>query len=158
MLRCLKSTIVIGLSVGSSSCVYFNKNYSNIVRGPKSSTVHVVNDSMEIRHLISEAEALDARWEPLSLSQFVDRAAHERFATEYMPNRRRLLDAMNQAPGFTVVGGSYCRIIEKSGAQCEAEAAFYSTTYVKVRISTGPAKGKEGWVCKGEVPPAADSS
>jgi hypothetical protein len=142
---------ILLLSIGSSSCAYLNPNYHNVVRGPRSTTVRVASDSAEIRRLISEAETRDAQWEPLSRPS-VDREGRKRFDTEYMPERRRLLDSMDQAPGFYVSGGSYCRILEKSRAQCEPQATFYSSTYVKVRISTGTARAKEGWVCEGRVP------
>jgi len=146
--------VVLVLSSGISSCAYIDKNYGNIV-WPKNSAAHVADDTAEIRNLISEAEIRDAKWQPLSMP-WGDQGNYKRFVAEYMPLRRRLLEDVDRASGFAVAGGSYCRILEKSRAQCEAEASFYSTTYVRIRVTTGAARGKGGWVCRGKVPVAAD--
>jgi len=67
----------------------------------------------------------------------------------YIPERIAFLDAMARAPGVTVSGESYCRIINRSKAMCDRHPGP-NPTYFKVRISSGPSKGQEGWGCLGE--------
>jgi hypothetical protein len=156
MHRVEMGTLLI-LSAAVDSCAYIDRNYENIVWGPASSTVHVASDGGNVRSLLSEAEIRDAEWARLSMP-WGNQADYQRFVADYMPLRHSLIDAMDRATGFGVAGGSYCRILERSHAQCESAAAFYSTTYVKIRVTTGASKGKEGWVCQGKVPVAADGS
>jgi len=53
---------------------------------------------------------------------------------------------MTNAPGFYVPAKSYCVIVQNSHAKCVSKPV-YTEFYKLVRITSGPSKGKEGWLC-----------
>jgi len=69
-----------------------------------------------------------------------------------MVERRKLLSEMARQPGVTVTGEQYFRIIEESPAGC-ADDPVTTSNYLKVRATTGPSKGSEGWACSRDVQP-----
>jgi hypothetical protein len=65
------------------------------------------------------------------------------------PEARRLINSRepiaNQA-AILVAQDSYARILQKSQTRCEGDVV---SQYTLVRITSGPSRGKEGWLCSG---------
>jgi hypothetical protein len=57
--------------------------------------------------------------------------------------RERMLHDMAAEPGAAIEGHAYCRILETSAVPCGSDAI------VRILVTTGPLRGKNGWVCKG---------
>jgi hypothetical protein len=114
----------------------------------------LISDSPDVRLLISEQEKDDAaelRWLRGSHSRdeqirgTKDRRLHpERYASTLGP----FLDAMAAKPGFSVRGGTMCRLLETSQARCTIDR-LDTHVYVKLRVGAGPKRGQEGWACAG---------
>jgi len=66
------------------------------------------------------------------------------------PGRREFLLAMSRQSGISVPGGTYARSLESSGPKCTLHPQELSA-YIKVRITSGPFRGREGWVCEDDV-------
>ena len=67
--------------------------------------------------------------------------------TDKPPARKDFLEAMARAPGIIVPEKTYCRILTTSKVHCASQ--FSTQVYLKVRITTGPYRGSEGWGCEG---------
>jgi hypothetical protein len=67
----------------------------------------------------------------------------------YIPERVAFLGAMAALPGAMVPAGSYCRIVERSQAIC-SDIPMSNPDYIRVRITSGPSKGLQGWGCLGD--------
>jgi hypothetical protein len=130
--------------------------------------VRLILDSVEVQHLISQQESFNSRereemdhytQESLRLGSECDRqptgeACHRlkellRNGMEYIPERAAFLDAMAREPSIRVAANSYCRVVKRSTAKC-CKAVQDTCTFVKLRVTTGPSKGTEGWGCEGE--------
>ena len=141
-------------------------NYEDVT--DRSRPVRVVLDSEEVRRLISQQDAfapneqkeIDVYFQAiLLLGQAVDREqtneACRRYeeakknAEHYIPERVVFLDAMARAPAVQVAPNSYCRVLQRSQAKCTRDPEF-TCEFVKVRITSGPSKGQEGWGCEGD--------
>jgi hypothetical protein len=114
----------------------------------------LISDSPAVRLLISEQEKNDAaelRWLRGSHSRDElvrggkDRSLHPE---RYAPTLGTFLDAMAAKPGFSVRGGTLCRLLATSHARC-TPYRFDTLVYVKLRIIEGPERGQEGWACAG---------
>jgi hypothetical protein len=71
-------------------------------------------------------------------------------AERYAQGRKEFLLAMSQQPGVLVPEKTYVRVLAGSGAVCGLIPG-YSFTFVKVRVTSGPFLGREGWMCQGDV-------
>jgi len=116
-----------------------------------------VADSPEVRRLLSDAAARDAEADGLrrQLPDEEQIRLHNEMGLHperYMVERRKLLSEMARQPGVTVTGEQYFRIIEESPAGC-ADDPVTTSNYLKVRATTGPSKGSEGWACSRDVQP-----
>ena len=162
----MRLAVAILLLPTSGCLLLFNPNRAAITAARQQ--VRLVADSPEVRRLIAQQEAfspqekaeidrffadtasLEQKWfrdaNPEALRQLREFGQHPE---RYIPERAAFLDAMVQAPGVTVPGQSYCRIINRSNAMCDRHPG-HNPTYFKVRITSGPSKGQEGWGCLGE--------
>jgi hypothetical protein len=70
----------------------------------------------------------------------------------YMVERRELRDKLERAPGVSIAGSQHFRQLERSAAACDV-LLIPSKFYIKVRATTGPLKGSEGWACDSDVQP-----
>jgi hypothetical protein len=66
------------------------------------------------------------------------------------PGRQEFLTAMSRQAGVSVPEKTYARLLEHSGARCNP-MPVYTTVYIKVRITSGPLVGHEGWVCEDDI-------
>jgi hypothetical protein len=89
----------------------------------------LVFDSLELRRLIAEQESRNQE------------------LPEPIPGRSQFLDAVRRQPGVSVPPGPYARQLERSKASCEPGQSKVGRL-TRIRITTGPLKGMEGWVCE----------
>lgn len=68
---------------------------------------------------------------------------------KYIPSRIAFLDAMDREPAIVVQRKSFCRILKRSNAIC-ARGPVENPDFVKVRVTSGPDRGIEGWGCLGD--------
>jgi hypothetical protein len=116
-----------------------------------------VADSPQVRRLLSEAANLEAEKhrsrqalpDPQQVQLTIDMRAHPK---RYMAERSKLIETMAQQAGILVTGEQYFRILEESPAGC-ADDPVTTSNYLRVRVSTGPSKGSEGWACSRDVQP-----
>jgi hypothetical protein len=108
--------------------------------------VHIVSDSPKVQHLVSSQEEHDAaelRWlrgeHPPGQPEPIEEKSDAR-------SLHHFLDQMAAEPGFSVRGNTPCRMLKISAARCSRYRRD-TWTYVKVRITAGPERGREGWAC-----------
>jgi hypothetical protein len=134
-----RTASLVGVSVVMFGCGWVglaDKNYAHITQGDVSSTIHLIRDTPRVRTLIASHSAMDRH------AELVERAALREGAPDVTKARMEFLDVMEHEPGVEVPGRSYARLLEASNASCHGPH-----TYVKVRITTGPRWGAEGWAC-----------
>jgi len=71
---------------------------------------------------------------------------------QYLGGRLNLLDWMALQAGGVVEGQQYFRLLEQSAVGCDL-VPIPSAVFVRVRVSTGPLAGHEGWACSLDVQP-----
>jgi hypothetical protein len=54
--------------------------------------------------------------------------------------------AIERQPSVLVAKDSYVRVLEESHVRCESDLI---SEYTLVRVTSGPSRGKEGWLCSG---------
>jgi hypothetical protein len=151
----MRSLLWIVFALSLASCRLFDPAYACITR--PGSITKLVADSPEVRRLLTDAATLEAEKlrsrralpDPEQLQLTIDMRAHPE---QYMAERRKLLETMAQQPGVLVTGEQYFRILEQSPAGC-ADDPVTTSSYLRVRVSTGPSKGSEGWACSRDVQP-----
>ncbi len=114
-----------------------------IVRGPSTIRIRMVEDSPELRSVLSRYAGLQT---PLALHD-------QRPVSEFAPDLsvdRVLLRELEGFPYFEVPGGSNCKILARTEVRCRRDK--YTSTFVKVRITSGTKHGREGLVCDSEIP------
>ncbi len=137
-----------------------NPNYADVTdTGP----VRLILDSAEVQQLISqqesfgpkEREELDHygqdlhRFGPECDRQPTGEACRRlEDGAQYIPERVAFLKQMGREPAVLVATKSYCRVLKRSSAICRP-SPIENPAFVKVRITTGPSKGTEGWGCEG---------
>jgi len=156
--------LLVMLSLIVVGC-FLNPNYQMLTDRQKS--VRLILDSAEVQHLISQQESFSSRerQEIVRYGQDIERLApecmrpgetcprleeSERNREHYIPERVAFLDAMATKPCVLVPPNSYCRVVQRSAAKCTKNPQ-YSSAFVKVRVSTGPSKGTEGWGCEEDI-------
>ena len=68
----------------------------------------------------------------------------------YPPGRTKFLEDMAALPGVFVPGGSYCNVVERSKSTC-GRTPVETSTYLLIQVTTGRARGQQGWVCESRV-------
>jgi hypothetical protein len=105
------------------------------------SHARLVEDTPEIERLLSVQKTRDDN------DNVDDMHIHPE---RYAPSRKEFLAAMSRQPGVSVPEKTYARLLESSGAHCTPKPG-YTTVYIKVRITSGPFLGREGWVCEDDI-------
>jgi hypothetical protein len=119
----IQVAVLIGVSLAAVGCGFVglvDPNYAYATKDDLHPTVHLVRDTPEVRALLATA------------------------ASPKTAPTAQLLGAMAREPGVEIPGGSYARLVEFSQAQCEDFNRFH---FMKVRITSGPRRGAEGWAC-----------
>jgi len=133
-----------------------NRDYRLFAIGHKQ--ILLVSDSVQVRRLIADEAArqviVDRFWtehhsRDEESARILDEARHPDL---YPPGRNDFLTTIATMPGLYVPSGSYCRVVEQSKAGC-ARLPFETGSYVLVHVTTGAARGVEGWVCSDHAPP-----
>ena len=107
---------------------------------------HTPTDAAAYTRRVSRRQALP---DPQQVQLTIDMRAHPK---RYMAERSKLIETMAQQAGILVTGEQYFRILEESPAGC-ADDPVTTSNYLRVRVSTGPSKGSEGWACSRDVQP-----
>jgi len=111
-------------------------------------------DAKEVQQFLRDSESTLIELERQSKSGKVEPALLRRVTEarehpeRYIPERIAFLGFMRTASNTMVPPNSYCRILERSAAICSSIPQL-NPYYVKVRITSGSAKGQEGWGCLG---------
>jgi hypothetical protein len=147
-------TLLIG-SIGSTGCIFLASRGWRIT-GNSKMQVLLVSDSPEVRRLIADEDAgeeeVNRFWREHHSAEeihqrLMDMAQHPE---RYPPGRSEFLETMTHMPGVYVEGRSYCSVIVRSKSTC-GRLPIETASYLLVRISTGPSRGKEGWICESKV-------
>jgi hypothetical protein len=132
-LRCVPWTaggIAVVALASSLACRLFNPDFQYI--SDQFKTVQFVRDSAQVRRLVMDAQSFKQEKKPGVKA----------------PEQIAFVDAMLNQPSIEVPAGSYLRMLEQSGASC-SKAPYQNARYVRVRVTTGGAKGEVGWGCWG---------
>jgi hypothetical protein len=111
-------------------------------------SISLVLDSSDVQNLVAKQSAFDQQ-DLDEVRQWAGLSAEERQSDEvYIPERTAFLKAMARAPSVPIPAYSYFRLLQDSNAICSPRPPE-NPTYIKVRVTTGPMKGQEGWGCQG---------
>jgi hypothetical protein len=163
-MRIVSASAIVMLGLASGGC-FLNPNYE--MATDRTRSVQLILDSVEVQHLISQQESCSQKEEEeidrftQDILRFPTECSHpgetcpdleeiHKNAVRYIPERSAFLDAMAREATVTVPPNSYCRVIRRSLAKCTKNPQ-YTSTFVKVRITTGRSKGTEGWGCEEDV-------
>jgi len=122
------------------------------VRIAERDLVRVANDSQDIRKMIfaegnrqmlARRGRSSAEWETIIRT--------ENFEGQEPPRRREFLKSIKSAPEFDLVTASDARILQiVPHCRCTMKEQ-YGNAMDKIQITSGPFKGRIGWVCDDRV-------
>jgi hypothetical protein len=155
LILCLVAPVI----VGCEGCLVFSDRYWKWrLAGSLNSSITLISDSPEVRHLLAEEdareEAVSQFWREPHTKEEGRRHVEDmiQHPDAYPPGRTEFLKAMSLMPKVTVPGRSYCDVIEQSKSKC-GRLPLETASYVLVQITSGPANGSGGWVCRQQVQP-----
>jgi hypothetical protein len=146
--------LLIG-SIGSTGCIFLSSRAWRVT-GNSKTKVLLVSDSLEVRRLVTDE---DAGEEEVNRFWREDHGAEERHQRlmdmaqhpeQYPPGRSKFLETMARMPGVYVEGRSYCSVIVRSKSRC-GRLPIETASYLFVRITSGPSRGQQGWICESKV-------
>lgn len=122
-------------------------------------SIRLILDSPSVRELLARQEAVEER-ERRNVDQALQAGVNGGRSNagmvwqdivlhpeRYIPNRLAFIESMQLQPADSVVARfSSCRFLKQSRARCGRQP-LYDSYYAKVRITSGPSTGKEGWSC-----------
>ena len=117
--------------------------------------VRLIAPSPAVDSLLSrqrtQDEEVERFWrEPHSKDEGIRRVQELQTNPErYYPGRSAFLLTMAQQPGESIPASSYLRLLESSEVKCSKP--LFTTTFIKVRVTSGPLVGRVGWVCEDDV-------
>jgi hypothetical protein len=122
------------------------------VRIAERDLVRVANDSQDIRKMIfaeGNRQMLARRGRSSAEWETIIRA--ENFEGQEPPRRREFLKSIKSAPEFDLVTASDARILQiVPHCRCTMKEQ-YGNAMDKIQITSGPFKGRIGWVCDDRV-------
>jgi hypothetical protein len=144
------------MALGLSACTLINPSRQSwIYSGSSDAPVLLAYDSPEIRRLLAdenarEEEVNDSFWRSKptredGIKRIQDMSMH---SERYPPGRQEFMNTMKNMPAFSVPAKSYFTVIESSKSRCGC-MPVETLSYVFVRVTTGPSRGKQGWACGG---------
>jgi hypothetical protein len=145
--------------IALTGCAFFSEKRweFRIVDRSQKSQVLLASDSPEARKLLADEDARENEmyyaWREKRHTLDEDGARYEDMRKHpelYPPGRAQFLEEMAKLPGFAVPVKSYCSVIERSKSTCGA-TPLETTVYVFIKITSGPFRGKQGWVCETHV-------
>jgi hypothetical protein len=142
---------IAAVGIGAFAWWLFNPNHEFTIHNGSGDGVRLVSDGPDVRRLFTnelarvfeETRAGEELLEKFGPAAIVERRQHPEM---YFPEHVKFVEAMAHQPSVTVPVGSYARLLERSRAKCEADPSI-SGEYAKVRITSGPLRGKAGWLC-----------
>lgn len=136
------ATGVICLILTTGACAWLKANRVTV------SELRIVLDSQEIHRLIADQVNRDATERRSPFHHTFQRIGQEGSHAEPIINiqRSQFLQALANEPSVSLPGGTYLQDIETSKAKCFLDP-FSTPTFFKIRVLSGPFKGKEGWTC-----------
>jgi hypothetical protein len=151
ILHWLKSTLVVVVLEGATGVIAVQKMVTEdyrpwygdslsslaIVRESNSIGVRIVDDSPEVRSALSRYALLQRSSSPTNQGTVMPD-----------PNQELVRD-LEAYPHFEVKAGTHCKILERFEVRCRGNT--YTSTFVKVRITSGTYRRKEGLVCDAEI-------
>ena len=110
-----------------------------IVRGPK--PVRITQDSPAVRAVLTRYG---------STRRPVKQPVQDR--SIFSPNSvdPELVQELRSYPYFEVPAGTHCKILRRTDIPCRRD--MYTSTFVKVRVTSGNFRRSEGLVCDAEIP------
>jgi hypothetical protein len=120
------------------------------------SELRIVLDSQDIHRLIADEGIRDAAERRVPFHHSFQRIGEEWEHTETYANSERshFLKTIVNEPSVSLPDGTYLQNVEISKAKCFLDPVS-TPTFFKVRVLSGPLKGKEGWTC-GPTRPVLD--
>ena len=142
-----------------TGCRSLDPNYA--YRTGENSTTRLILNSEQVQQLLLKAATRDlvagqVRWERTEQERIQLEFDVEKHPDKYAAEREAVSETLAQQPGVTVIGKQYFRLLRDSVAPCDLSGRISSDTYILVRVTTGPAKGVEGWACSEEVQAIGD--
>jgi hypothetical protein len=119
-------------------------------------STRLIAPSAEVERLLSAQRAQDAKvdqfWhEKHSEQEGIDRIYQiHRDPESVYPGRKDFLSAMAMRPAEWVPADTYLRLLENSDVKCFRDP-IATTTFIKVRLTSGSLDGHIGWVCGDDV-------
>ena len=151
-LCCLIAASLLGVG-----CRAFDPDYAYI--STSELTTRLVLDSPSVERLLDRNDLIAGKDWPRHTDQ--ERMRGYQYVGEHLEEfraeRHVLLAAMAKQPGVTVEGRQSFRLLRESSASCEPSGQSSSSIFILVRVSTGPSKGTEGWVCTKDVAPTGEN-
>lgn len=137
------------------ACRSLDPRYACVTR-PYSLT-KLVADSPEVRRLLAAAPSRDmerdnfqkGRTQEEQIQLNLEMTKHPE---QYLADRMSLIDSIGRQRGVLVEGQQYFRVLEQSDVGCDL-IPIHSAVYIRVRVTTGPHKDREGWACDLDVQP-----
>jgi len=111
-----------------------------IVREPHSIGVQSIEDSPEVRLILSRYASPQVSSTP---------AIQGMTAQAMKDPSQELVRDLEGYPHFEVTAGTHCKILARTEVRCRGNT--YTSTFVKVRISSGIDRSKEGLVCDADI-------
>lgn len=151
ILHWLKSTLVVVVLEGAIGVIAVQKMVTEdyrpwygdslsslaIVRGSTSIGARITEDSPEVRSALSRYASLQRS--PIPTNQ----------GTVMLDPNQELIRDLEVYPHFEVKAGTHCKILARIEVRCRGNT--YTSTFVKVRITSGTYRRKEGLVCDAEI-------
>jgi hypothetical protein len=148
------SLVVFGLI--ALAFVFFNPDFQSVT-GPNAQIIPETSRVLELmRDQVVRDEESAERLSRHPVEATPDLISEmRRDPAKYYPGRKEFLEEMAREPSVTIRRRTFCKIIGTSKAPCVV-GPFSIPTFVRVRITSGPEKGVEGWTC-GSIEPAIET-
>jgi hypothetical protein len=117
--------------------------------------VRLIAPSPAVDRLLSHQRIQDEEaehfWrEPHSKEERIKRVKELQTNPErFYPGRSTFLLAIAQQPGESIPASSFLRLLETSEVRCSKP--LFTTSFIKVRVTSGPLVDRLGWVCEDDV-------
>ena len=135
----------------ASGCDMLNPNRQIMTR----ISTHLIAPSPDVERLLSGQRVEDTKVERFwheghSKQEGIDRVEQIlRNPESLYPGRKDFLSAMAKQPAESVPANSYLRLLEESHVKCSNP--IETTTFIKVRVTSGALDGHVGWVCEDDI-------
>ena len=142
---------LISVLVICNGCDVLNPNRQIMTR----ISTHLISPTPEIERLFSVQRVADEKAERFWHEQHTKQEGLEQFEQtltnpeKLYPGRKDFLSAMARQPAEPVAANVYLRWLEDSRVKCSNP--LNTTTFIKVRVTSGPLDGHVGWVCEDDV-------